>query len=351
MVPKGKFNPLLAVVITSLVLAFFLLGLISGRLRRWVWRFETEGGAVIRSSDTRTRTPKALHYGLDRQVVEALPLVQYRDLPADEQVEKYIDCSVCLVAFDATDTLRLLPICSHAFHSNCIDEWFLSHITCPLCRVCLAHSTDHAATEAVGQLPPHDDRIRSPEDSDVVEVVIGGDGELDSTTNTTILETSQADVLPPGTPIANTFATEEHGNGRSIPWNNTALSFKPPVQIDIPPAKVPLTSIRRTSSAGSGPELANEANDDGDDSPHNSSTQFHAIDIEYCISNGQNPVQTQADGSRFVRLPDHWTIEDPEGGASRSAGKAKATGAGGDLQRAWPTTRWSFPNLRQIAPI
>nr|PNR62484.1 hypothetical protein PHYPA_000908 [Physcomitrium patens] len=191
MVPKGKFNPLLAVVITSLVLAFFLLGLISGRLRRWVWRFETEGGAVIRSSDTRTRTPKALHYGLDRQVVEALPLVQYRDLPADEQVEKYIDCSVCLVAFDATDTLRLLPICSHAFHSNCIDEWFLSHITCPLCRVCLAHSTDHAATEAVGQLPPHDDRIRSPEDSDVVEVVIGGDGELDSTTNTTILETSQ----------------------------------------------------------------------------------------------------------------------------------------------------------------
>jgi len=44
------------------------------------------------------------------------------------------DCAVCLCEFDAEDRLRLLPLCGHAFHLNCIDTWLLSNSTCPLCR-------------------------------------------------------------------------------------------------------------------------------------------------------------------------------------------------------------------------
>nr|GMC53892.1 RING-H2 finger protein ATL60-like [Ipomoea batatas] len=29
---------------------------------------------------------------------------------------------------------RLLPKCNHGFHVDCIDMWFHSHSTCPLCR-------------------------------------------------------------------------------------------------------------------------------------------------------------------------------------------------------------------------
>lgn len=44
------------------------------------------------------------------------------------------DCAVCLCEFAEQDKLRLLPMCSHAFHIHCIDTWLLSNSTCPLCR-------------------------------------------------------------------------------------------------------------------------------------------------------------------------------------------------------------------------
>lgn len=44
------------------------------------------------------------------------------------------DCAVCLCEFSELDKLRLLPLCSHAFHIDCIDTWLLSNSTCPLCR-------------------------------------------------------------------------------------------------------------------------------------------------------------------------------------------------------------------------
>ncbi|XP_057488574.1 E3 ubiquitin-protein ligase ATL4-like [Actinidia eriantha] len=44
------------------------------------------------------------------------------------------DCAVCLSKFEPNDQLRLLPLCCHAFHTQCIDSWLLSNQTCPLCR-------------------------------------------------------------------------------------------------------------------------------------------------------------------------------------------------------------------------
>jgi hypothetical protein len=47
------------------------------------------------------------------------------------------DCAVCLCEFAGEDRLRLLPLCGHAFHIDCIDTWLLSNSTCPLCRCAL----------------------------------------------------------------------------------------------------------------------------------------------------------------------------------------------------------------------
>lgn len=45
-----------------------------------------------------------------------------------------LDCAVCLSEFEKNETGRILPRCNHGFHLECIDMWFLSNSTCPLCR-------------------------------------------------------------------------------------------------------------------------------------------------------------------------------------------------------------------------
>lgn len=41
---------------------------------------------------------------------------------------------MCLSEFEEGETGRLLPKCKHSFHIECIDMWFHSNSTCPLCR-------------------------------------------------------------------------------------------------------------------------------------------------------------------------------------------------------------------------
>ncbi|XP_020538513.1 RING-H2 finger protein ATL74-like [Jatropha curcas] len=45
-----------------------------------------------------------------------------------------IDCAVCLDNFKIGDKCRLLPICNHSFHSQCVDSWLLRTPICPICR-------------------------------------------------------------------------------------------------------------------------------------------------------------------------------------------------------------------------
>ncbi|KAK7379500.1 hypothetical protein VNO80_04962 [Phaseolus coccineus] len=44
------------------------------------------------------------------------------------------ECAVCLVEFQDSDTVKMLPLCQHVFHQRCIDQWLASRLTCPICR-------------------------------------------------------------------------------------------------------------------------------------------------------------------------------------------------------------------------
>ena len=76
--------------------------------------------------------------GLDQALIDALPVFYYQDLLG---LKEPFDCAVCLCEFSEEDKLRLVPMCSHAFHMNCLDTWLLSNSTCPLCRATLSSST------------------------------------------------------------------------------------------------------------------------------------------------------------------------------------------------------------------
>lgn len=70
-------------------------------------------------------------YGLDESAIKSIPLSLYSTKP---KINSPRDCAVCLLEFDEDQYVRTLPICSHAFHVDCIDVWLKSHANCPLCR-------------------------------------------------------------------------------------------------------------------------------------------------------------------------------------------------------------------------
>ncbi|XP_023511773.1 RING-H2 finger protein ATL65 [Cucurbita pepo subsp. pepo] len=71
-------------------------------------------------------------YGLDESIIKTIPLSVYTAKSRRDSRDR--ECAVCLLEFEDDDYVRTLPICSHAFHVDCIDVWLRSHANCPLCR-------------------------------------------------------------------------------------------------------------------------------------------------------------------------------------------------------------------------
>jgi len=43
-------------------------------------------------------------------------------------------CSVCLNQICKREKVRILPLCNHRYHADCIGVWLKNNTTCPLCR-------------------------------------------------------------------------------------------------------------------------------------------------------------------------------------------------------------------------
>lgn len=72
----------------------------------------------------------ALRRGLDPSVLKTIPVIVFDPKDSKDGLE----CAVCLCEVSEGEKTRLLPKCNHGFHVECIDMWFQSHSTCPLCR-------------------------------------------------------------------------------------------------------------------------------------------------------------------------------------------------------------------------
>ncbi|GLU22539.1 hypothetical protein SLE2022_386070 [Rubroshorea leprosula] len=89
------------------------------RRRRFVFAPGQETSLSVRASK-----------GLDSAVLASLPLLVFRQ----EDFKDGLECAVCLSELEEGEKARLLPKCNHGFHVDCIDMWFQSHSTCPICR-------------------------------------------------------------------------------------------------------------------------------------------------------------------------------------------------------------------------
>ncbi|KAK6911785.1 Zinc finger, RING-type [Dillenia turbinata] len=89
------------------------------RSRRQRLVFAAEGGGEVGAQQQRR--------GLDPSVLKSLAVVTLDSKQGEE-------CAVCLSEMGEGEKVRMLPNCNHGFHLDCIDMWFHSHSTCPLCR-------------------------------------------------------------------------------------------------------------------------------------------------------------------------------------------------------------------------
>ncbi|KAL8046877.1 hypothetical protein ABFX02_08G202300 [Erythranthe guttata] len=76
--------------------------------------------------------------GLDPAVMAALPHFIFRKTSSDDDDDdetSLTECSVCLSILEDGEIVRTLPNCKHTFHAECIDKWFDTNSTCPICRM------------------------------------------------------------------------------------------------------------------------------------------------------------------------------------------------------------------------
>ncbi|KAJ9140350.1 hypothetical protein P3X46_031009 [Hevea brasiliensis] len=141
-------SPVLLLVIIILAVIFFVSGVLHLLVRFFMKRshfspiYHSHRFAETSRSHSLQRQLQQLFRlhdsGLDQAFVDALPVFYYKDIMG---LKEPFDCAVCLCEFSDKDKLRLLPMCRHAFHIDCIDTWLLSNSTCPLCRGTLLSSS------------------------------------------------------------------------------------------------------------------------------------------------------------------------------------------------------------------
>jgi hypothetical protein len=71
-------------------------------------------------------------------------------------------CSICIQDFEEGERIRLLPLCGHAYHTDCILPWLtVRHSLCPSCRAPVA-SGQNGNTDERARMSCHDSIIFPP---------------------------------------------------------------------------------------------------------------------------------------------------------------------------------------------
>lgn len=130
-------------MLTAIVTLFFvvIIMILLHLYARW-YLLRARGRQIRRNRLPRTNlvfhveAPTSISaHGLDSSVLNSLPVFVYASKYSfNDEENPPMECAVCLFEFKENETCRLLPKCNHNFHIECIDMWFHSHSTCPLCR-------------------------------------------------------------------------------------------------------------------------------------------------------------------------------------------------------------------------
>lgn len=85
---------------------------------------------------------------LPKEKINEIPTVEI----CQEQVDKNLQCTVCMEDFKLSEPVRRLS-CDHHFHNECIIPWLELHGTCPICRKLLNDNSQDSFSAT--NLPDH----------------------------------------------------------------------------------------------------------------------------------------------------------------------------------------------------
>ncbi|CAM8993165.1 unnamed protein product [Rhodiola kirilowii] len=149
-------------------------------------------------------TPAASR-GLDSSVLKSLPVFVFDEAASNQK--EVSECAVCLSEFEKGEKGRSLPKCKHSFHIDCIDMWFASHSTCPLCR---------APVESIAE-------AESQNSDEVIQVVV-----VDSVA----AETESGASLSPASELVPVVETSSFGDRRNAQFDFKGFSIEIPRRSD-----------------------------------------------------------------------------------------------------------------------
>uniref|UniRef100_A0A0E0AP94 RING-type domain-containing protein n=1 Tax=Oryza glumipatula TaxID=40148 RepID=A0A0E0AP94_9ORYZ len=110
---------------------------------RFIWLYNKDAATAAAAAASSSSPSAAARCVLVRAVSMSSSLLQvFVHVPAAPDATgnapRAPECAVCLSELRERETGRLLPVCGHGFHEECIVTWLRVNTTCPLCRAAVA---------------------------------------------------------------------------------------------------------------------------------------------------------------------------------------------------------------------
>lgn len=182
------------VIIIVVIMLLFILVLLVIIFRLYTIRHHFWNNHTTRHSTSSDLLTLQQRQSLDPSILSSIKVIQFSS--AEAQVG--LECSVCLSQVSEGEKARFLPKCNHGFHMQCIDIWFHSHSTCPLCRNVVTISLDDSEATAVDAEVSPDTQPPNASSSTPSSSGAINDGHL--AIDVTVLQTAEEDQKSPVTP-------------------------------------------------------------------------------------------------------------------------------------------------------
>ncbi|KAG5238583.1 hypothetical protein OIU78_008279 [Salix suchowensis] len=127
---RGLFLLLFVCSSVVLITAFFLCA-------QWICHRYRRLSNASSAPATIAPVQQATSLGLHQAIINVMPIIIFMTTNVANDVIVETECSICLSLFEDEEKVKVLAVCSHVYHSECIDMWLSSQSSCPVCRASL----------------------------------------------------------------------------------------------------------------------------------------------------------------------------------------------------------------------